>query len=53
MTWKSAMTPTVLKAFSDEYLALARTAPEAAKYFAALGENVIVVIGGKAYRVQP
>jgi hypothetical protein len=53
MTWKSAMTPTVVQAFSDEYLALARANPQAAKYFAALGDQVIVVIGGKAYRVQP
>lgn len=46
------MTPRAVIFLSDAYFALLTAQPELARYFA-LGEQVIVVLGGVAYQVTP
>ncbi len=48
----AAMAPKVLTFGSTEYFALLAAHPECGKYFA-LGQEVIVVLGGTAYSVAP
>lgn len=48
----AAMAATEVAVGSDEFFALLAENPEAGRYFA-LGERVVVVLGGKAYRSEP
>jgi len=51
-TYKSKMKTEKITFMSDEYFELLKKHPEAGKYFA-LGDKVIVVLEGKAYKVTP
>ncbi len=52
MAWDGQQTPRQVKVFSDEYFKLLEEKPELQKFFA-IGERVLVILGGEVYETVP